>query len=151
MSIHPFPFWEVTDRNVIVILQKSTLEGWKEASGITDRMTNPSRCTYTSKTVSAIDQGHPVSCKPRNAAVLSNWALTVEILNNLCPRSLPSAWDFIAPSTAFSKLCFVSWTFFVLIDMKSEKVPRGTPEKSDAGDVKASVPVTHRPLYFSTG
>ncbi|XP_039919422.1 high mobility group protein HMGI-C isoform X1 [Hirundo rustica] len=69
------PAQEIADRNVVGILQKSGFAGRKEASSVTDRMGNPSRCTYTSERVSATVRGHPVSCEPRNTAVLSQLSL----------------------------------------------------------------------------
>lgn len=127
MWIYFFPFWEIPERNVVEILQKSTSAGWKEASSVTDRMANllhPCRCTYTSERVCAPVQAHPVPCRARNIAALHSWALDVGTLKNLCPGGL------IAFPTASSKLCCVSCTFSVFTDMESQKVVRSQRDKT---------------------
>lgn len=131
MWIYFFPFWEIPERNVVEILQRSTLAGWKEASSVIDRMANPlhpCRCTYTSERACATVQAHPVSCRAGSIAALLNWAMAVETLKNLCPGDWPGALGFHCSShcTQQAVLCVVY--FFCIYwygESESCQIPRG--------------------------
>lgn len=112
-----FPFWEVSGRNVVEILQRSTSAGWQEASSVTDRMAkplDPSRCTYASKRACAAVRAHPASCRARNIAALLNWASAVETLENLCPGGWPGAPRFHCSSHRIQQAVLCVLHFFCI-------------------------------------
>lgn len=63
-----FLFWEILERNVVEILQRSTSAGWREAPSVTNRTGNPShpsRCAYTWREHLPLSQPTPCPAEPR--------------------------------------------------------------------------------------